>query len=247
MQKYSYRTLINKKYIVIWLFLGYFCSILKSNKHIMALSKENLYKQIVSKMTANGEKLGLSERSINENLDVLIPLLDNDSITEEEFLNKTLDLFKTSNANIKNDVSVGIKNYKAEKEKLLEEEKKKNKPNENLTEMEKLLERIKVLEDNNTQMAEQKKINEKKSSIKNYLKEKGVDNEKWIDLIVDQVSIKGEDVVEDRGKQLLDMYNTMVADPKLNITPNQHQNTFNKDNQLDEILKEAGEQVKNSI
>lgn len=247
MQKYSYRTLINKKYIVIWLFLGYFCSILKSNKHIMALSKENLYKQIVSKMTANGEKLGLSERSINENLDVLIPLLDNDSITEEEFLNKTLDLFKTSNANIKNDVSVGIKNYKAEKEKLLEEEKKKNKPNENLTEMEKLLERIKVLEDNNTQMAEQKKINEKKSSIKNYLKEKGVDNEKWIDLIVDQVSIKGEDVIEDRGKQLLDMYNTMVADPKLNITPNQHQNTFNKDNQLDEILKEAGEQVKNSI
>lgn len=213
----------------------------------MALSKENLYKQIVSKMTANGEKLGLSERSINENLDVLIPLLDNDSITEEEFLNKTLDLFKTSNANIKNDVSVGIKNYKAEQEKLLAEEKNKNKPNENLTEMEKLLERIKVLEDNNTQMAEQKKINEKKSSIKNYLKEKGVDNEKWIDLIVDQVSIKGEDVVEDRGKQLLDMYNTMVADPKLNITPNQHQNTFNKDNQLDEILKEAGEQVKNSI
>lgn len=213
----------------------------------MALSKENLYKQIVSKMTANGEKLGLSERSINENLDVLIPLLDNDSITEEEFLNKTLNLFKTSNANIKNDVSVGIKNYKAEKEKLLEEEKNKNKPNENLTEMEKLLKRIKVLEDNNTQMAEQKKINEKKSSIKNYLKEKGVDNEKWIDLIVDQVSIKGEDVVEDRGKQLLDMYNTMVADPKLNITPNQHQNNFNKDNQLDEILKEAGEQVKNSI
>lgn len=213
----------------------------------MALSKENLYKQIVSKMTANGEKLGLSERSINENLDVLIPLLDNDSITEEEFLNKTLDLFKTSNANIKNDVSAGIKNYKAEQEKLLAEEKNKNKPNENLTEMEKLLERIKVLEDNNTQMAEQKKINEKKSSIKNYLKEKGVDNEKWIDLIIDQVSIKGEDVIEDKGKQLLDMYNTMVADPKLNITPNQHQNTFNKDNQLDEILKEAGEQVKNSI
>ncbi len=213
----------------------------------MALSKENLYKQIVSKMTANGEKLGLSERSINENLDVLIPLLDNDSITEEEFLNKTLNLFKTSNANIKNDVSVGIKNYKVEQEKLLEEEKKKNKPNENLTEMEKLLERIKVLEDNNTQMAEQKKINEKKSSIKNYLKEKGVDNEKWIDLIVDQVSIKEEDVVEDRGKQLLDMYNTMVADPKLNITPNQNQNNYNKDNQLDEILKEAGEQVKNSI
>ena len=213
----------------------------------MALSKENLYKQIVSKMTANGEKLGLSERSINENLDVLIPLLDNDSITEEEFLNKTLNLFKTSNANIKNDVSVGIKNYKAEQEKLLAEEKNKNKPNENLTEMEKLLERIKVLEDNNTQMAEQKKINEKKSSIKNYLKEKGVDNEKWIDLIIDQVSIKGEDVIEDKGKQLLDMYNTMVADPKLNITPNQHQNTFNKDNQLDEILKEAGEQVKNSI
>ena len=171
----------------------------------------------------------------------------NGDITEEEFLNKTLNLFKTSNANIKNDVSVGIKNYKIEQEKLLEEEKKKNKPNENLTEMEKLLERIKVLEDNNTQMAEQKKINEKKSSIKNYLKEKGVDNEKWIDLIVDQVSIKGEDVVEDRGKQLLDMYNTMVADPKPNITPNQHQNNFNKDNQLDEILKEAGEQVKNSI
>lgn len=214
----------------------------------MALSKENLYKQIVQKMTANGEKLGLSERSINEQLDTLIPLFGSDeNITEEDFITKTLSLFQTANNNIKNDVSVGIKNFKKE----FEDKNDKNKPNAggngNEDQLEKLLERIKVLEDNNNKFQLEKTLKEKKSSIKTYLKEKGVDNENWINLIIDQVSIGDNDDVEEKGKQLLDMYNSMKADPNLNITPNGGSQTDKGNSLFEEILKEAGEQVKNSL
>ena len=80
----------------------------------MKFTKEDAYKDLVSKMTARGEKLDLSERSINEQLDTLMPMVANDETELSDFVEKTLPLFKTANANIRNDVSVGINKYKTE-------------------------------------------------------------------------------------------------------------------------------------
>ena len=44
----------------------------------MKFTKEDANKELVRLMTEKGEKLNLSERSINEHLDNLMPLLAND-------------------------------------------------------------------------------------------------------------------------------------------------------------------------
>ena len=46
----------------------------------MKFTKEDAYKELVKLMTAKGEALNLSSRSINEQLEKLMPLLANDRI-----------------------------------------------------------------------------------------------------------------------------------------------------------------------
>ena len=77
----------------------------------MKFTKDQAYKELVAKMTTNGEKLNLSERSINEQLEALIPLVASEETEINDFIEKCLPIFKTSNANVRNDVSNGIKSY----------------------------------------------------------------------------------------------------------------------------------------
>ena len=78
----------------------------------MKFTKEDAYKELVRIMTEKGEKLNLSERSINEHLDNLMPLLANDETELNAFVQQILPLMKTADANIRHDVSVGIADFK---------------------------------------------------------------------------------------------------------------------------------------
>ena len=44
----------------------------------MKFTKDEAYKELVAKMTAKGEKLNLSERSVNEQLETLISFISNE-------------------------------------------------------------------------------------------------------------------------------------------------------------------------
>ena len=81
----------------------------------MKFTKDDARKELSTRMTTKGEKLNLSERSLNEQLDTLIPLLANDETELSEFVEKVLPIFKTADANVRNDVSAGIKDYEAKK------------------------------------------------------------------------------------------------------------------------------------
>ena len=78
----------------------------------MKFTKDDARKELSAQMTAKGEKLNLSERSLNEQLDTLIPLVANEEMELAEFVSKVLPVFKTADANVRNDVSVGIQDYK---------------------------------------------------------------------------------------------------------------------------------------
>ena len=77
----------------------------------MKFTKEDAYKELVRIMTEKGEKLNLSERSINEHLDNLMPLLANDETELNAFVQQILPLMKTADANIRHDVSVSPAYY----------------------------------------------------------------------------------------------------------------------------------------
>ena len=74
----------------------------------MKFTKDDARKELSTQMTAKGEKLNLSERSLNEQLDALIPLVANEEMELADFVTKVLPIFKTADANVRNDVSAGI-------------------------------------------------------------------------------------------------------------------------------------------
>ena len=78
----------------------------------MKFTKEDACKHITGKVSEKGHTLYISERSINEMLDTLMPLLANDDTELEDFVNNVLPAFNSANLNIKNDITVGIKDYK---------------------------------------------------------------------------------------------------------------------------------------
>ena len=208
----------------------------------MKFTKEDAYKELVAKMTAKGEKLNLSERSINEQLEKLISLIANDETELEDFIEKALPFFKTADANVRNDISVGIKDYidKNPKEEPKPQEPKGQEGNE---ELRKVLERLESLEKRNSELETAELVKQKKKEIKSYLKEKGVKNEDWISEMLEQISISKDTEVQSKSESLLGMYNKLFACIEEFALPEQAGGKVN-DERLKDAISKAGQYAK---
>ncbi len=65
----------------------------------MKFTKEQAVEQLKGLLTEGGKTLHLSDRTINENIDDLIPLLVNDETELSDFISKALPFVKRTNAN----------------------------------------------------------------------------------------------------------------------------------------------------
>ena len=145
----------------------------------MKFTKEDAYKELVRIMTEKGEKLNLSERSINEHLDNLMPLLANDETELNAFVQQILPLMKTADANIRHDVSVGIADFKKGYKPTTEPITTITKNNggecgEGDSSNEDLLNRLAALEEKLKKSEEESKIKSIKTNFIAKAKEKGV-------------------------------------------------------------------------
>ena len=70
----------------------------------MKFTKEDAVKELKAKIPNNGQTINLSDRSINEMLDSLMPLLANDETELDAFVTSVLPTFKTADGNVRNDV-----------------------------------------------------------------------------------------------------------------------------------------------
>ena len=185
----------------------------------MKFTKEDAYKDLVAKLTAKGEKLNLSERSINEQLETLIALLANDEMELTDFLDKTMPLFKTADANVRNDVSVGIadfkKSYKPEEKKVVEEKKEEKQTDANAE----LLKRLSDLES-------KLKANEAKENATNLRnsfiaksKDLGVKDEAWLNDYADLITYGEGFDVESKADACLKFYNKSKSTITTDVTP----------------------------
>lgn len=208
----------------------------------MKFTKGDAYKELVAKMTAKGEKLNLSERSINEQLEKLISLIANEETELADFIEKSLPFFKTADANVRNDISVGIKDYidKNPKEEPKPQEPKGQEGNE---ELRKVLDRLESLEKRNSELETAELIKQKKKEIKSYLKEKGVKNEDWISEMLEQISISKDTEVQSKSESLLGMYNKLFAGIEEFALPGQAGGNVN-DERLKDAISKAGQYAK---
>lgn len=185
----------------------------------MKFTKEEAYKHLVSCLVTNkGQTLNISERSINEMLDTLIPLVATEETELADFVNKVLPTFKSADLNIKNDVTVGIKEYKDKNPIATPKPNPEPKPTPDDANAV-LLARIEKLEKQNEAAEKANKILGIKANITAKIKEAGVKSDKWIETMIGNASIDIDTDVEAKAKEYVELYNSMFADVDPSITP----------------------------
>ena len=177
----------------------------------MKFTKEDACKHLTSKLSEKGHPLHISERSINEMLDTLMPLLANDDTELEDFANSVLPTFRTANLNIKNDVSVGVNKYKEENPIVKkEEESKKVQPNEDEA-TKALKEQLANLQKRLDDADKVQRVNDTKKDFISKVKEKGVKDTDWVKSYVSELTIGDDFDVEARVENCVKLYNKTKA------------------------------------
>ena len=185
----------------------------------MKFTKEDACKDLMSKIPTKGETLQLSERSINEQLETLMPLLANDETELADFITSVLPIFKTADANVRANVSAQVKEYK-EKNPIQEPPKKQEPSKKEDDEVAQLLERINALEKKNADNEKAKLLAQRRSDITAIMKEKGVKDGEWINDFLEAVSLDGEDFdAATRAESYVKIYNKTKSKVNKNLSP----------------------------
>ena len=207
----------------------------------MKFTKEDAYKDLVGKMTANGEKLNLSDRSINEQLDALIAIVVNEDTEMSDFVEKTLPLFKTANANIRNDVSAGINKYKEDNPVVKPEPK--NEPAKKADDKTDLELRMEALEKQLADAKREKQLVDIKADIHAKMKDKGVKDNEWVNALLSEVTITDDFDVDTKVESYLSLYNKSKAQVDTDVTP-KGAGGGNGDTYRKSVIQQASEKQK---
>ena len=207
----------------------------------MKFTKEDVYKELVNKIPNKGQTLNLSERSINEQLEALMPLLSNDETELSDFVQNVLPFFKTADANVRNDVSAGIREYQ-EKNPHKVEPKGNEGPSEEVLS---LMSRIDELEKKNAENEKKSIITNRRNEISSKMREKGVKDKEWINLFLDQVSIDGDNFdIDANVESFVKVYNKSLSFVDPDVTPDSAGGGKGKDKELGDLIKGAAAFVK---
>lgn len=210
----------------------------------MKFTKEEAYKELVAKLTEKGEKLNLSERTLNQQLETLIKFVANDEMELADFVKAVYNDVKSLDSQCRKDNSDFIKEW--EKNHPTTTEPNKNTepaPGGNETEIAKLLKRLEDLEKESNAAKLANKIKEKKSELKKALKDKGVDDNEWVDLMLQKVAITDDFDIESESEYYLKLYNKSNPIPQGTATP--HSTTGGGgSSQMDDSIAKASENMK---
>lgn len=189
----------------------------------MKFTTEDACKELTSKIPTNGEKLHLSDRSIKEQVESLLPLITSEDTELTDFVDKVLPIMRTANANVRNDVSVGIRDYKEKNPAQPPKKDDVTPPKENDDDVtSKLLKRIEDLEKRNAENERKETLSSRRKTIADKLVEKGCKDKDWIKDFLEEVSLDGEDFdVDARVEKYIKVYNKSEAKFNPDTTPKQ--------------------------
>lgn len=178
----------------------------------MKFTKEEAFEKLKGLLTNNGKKdLQMSERSINEQLEVLMPLIANDEMELDDFIGKVKASFEVMNSNAKKDNSDFIKEW--EKNHPVTEPPKNDPPqnNEPNDAMAALLKRIDKLEKKNAERDKEAVLVQKRKDLLKAMKDKGIKDENWSKSFIEEISITEDFDVDAKADAYLKIYNKSQA------------------------------------
>lgn len=183
----------------------------------MKFTKDEARKELSAQMTARGEKLNLSERSINEQLETLMPLLQNEETELQDFIAKVLPIFKTTDANVRNDVSAGINEFKTKHSSTQKQDPTKTQVSPD-SDVAALVERLEKMEKELADAKRENRVADVKKQLLTKMKELGVKNTEWVKDFISEIAITEDFDVDSKAKTYLSIYNKAMANTPPNIT-----------------------------
>lgn len=178
----------------------------------MKFTKEEAFEKLKGLLTNNGKKdLQMSERSVNEQLEVLMPLIANEEMGLDDFIGKVKASFEVMNSNAKKDNSDFVKEW--EKNHPVTE-RPKNEPaqnNEPSDAMAALLKRIDELEKKNAERDKEVVLARKRKDLLKAMKDKGIKDENWSKSFIEEISITEDFDVDAKADAYLKIYNKSQA------------------------------------
>lgn len=186
----------------------------------MKFTTEQAIEKLKAYLTNGGKKpLRISDRTLKEHVENLAALVADDEMELDDFFTKVKSTFDSINANVGDDVSKAIKDYKdnnpykkQDDDKSVKKQDDKQDDNKDNNPNKELLDRLAALEAREAERVKGAAIADKKKSIKQYLLKENVKNDKWVEKMLDMMKIEEDSDSEAIGKQLLEFYNAEYAD-----------------------------------
>ena len=179
----------------------------------MKFTKEEAFEKLKGYLTNNGKKtLRMSERSINKQLESLMPLIAGEDMELDDFIGKVKDTFSVMNSNVEKDNSDFVKewekNHPVENPKPNDPKPTDPKPDD-ATAL--LLKRIEELEKKEIERAKEANIALKKKELLKAMKEKGIKDEQWSKDFISEITITEDMNVDEKADAFLKIYNKSAA------------------------------------
>lgn len=177
----------------------------------MKFTKEEAFENLKGILTNGGKKtLRMSEKSINKQLDSLMPLIANEDMELNDFVAKVKDTFSVMNSNAEKDNSDFVKQWEKDHPQVNPEPPKPNEPAPDDA-MAKMLKRLEELENREAAREKEKVIFDKKRDLLNAMKEKGIKDEQWAKDLVAEISLTEDFDIEAKADSYLKLYNKSQA------------------------------------
>lgn len=195
----------------------------------MKFTKEEAFENIKSKLTEKGKKLFMSERSINEQLETLMPLVANEEMELADFVDKVYKSFETMNLNANNDQSNFVKTWKEQNPTPKPNQSQQATPQgstqssmdeNNRKVFEEMQNQIKTLMDEREATRKESMIAGKRKELQAAMKSKGIKDEQWIADYANEILVTEDMDVSAKAETALKIYNRINATSGGNATPN---------------------------
>lgn len=186
------------------------CELLTKLRGTMKFTKEQVVEQLKGLLTEGGKTLHLSDRTINENIDDLIPLLVNDETELSDFISKALPFVKRTNANFEKEKADFIKSYKPTQSQTTQQQQS-NTPPTNDDALSQLQAQIQQLQDKIEREEKEKALSQVRKNFKSELKTVGIKDDKWIDTYLTKINISEDLDIKEEAKSTLELYNLSKA------------------------------------
>lgn len=193
----------------------------------MKFTKEEAFEKLKGILTNNGKKtLRMSEKSIEKQLETLMPLIANDEMELDDFIGKVQGAFSTMNSNMEKDTADFVKKWQADHPTPTPPPAE---PDDEVTKA--LQKRLEELEKKEAIREKEHNIAMVKAQLLNAMKEKGIKDEQWSKDFIEEISIGDDFDVDKKAEAYVKIYNKSHAVIEHN-TPKNSTGDVRKDEDL---------------